>query len=128
MNFSIKTRIMIILLVGCLSATIVGVLGMAGMKSANDEINNMYMENMASSIQINQIRNLMRENRIQMLLALQHNPANPEIVKLHDHGIEFHMSTVEKNIEEMAAIWKEYSSKPVSAEEKKNGSITQKKA
>ena len=119
MNFSIKTRIMIILLVGCLSVTIVGFLGLAGMKSADDEIDNMYKENMSSIIQINQIMNLMRDNRIQLLLSLQHNPAVPEVLKLHDHNMDFHISTVDKNIEEITAIWKEYSGRPASDEEKK---------
>jgi len=119
MNFSIKTRILVILLVGCLSVTIVGVMGLAGMKSADDEIDVVYKENLVNITHFSKIMALMRDNRIQMLLALQHNPASPEIVKLHDHAVELHLGTVEKNLEEIESVWKEYlKSAALSAEEK----------
>ncbi len=120
MNFSIKTRIMIILLVGCLSVTVVGVLGLAGMKSADNEIDTVYRENLVNITQISQIMGLMRDNRIQLLLSLQHNPASPEIVKLHDHALDQHINSVDKNIEEISAIWKEYTSgSTLSSDEKR---------
>jgi methyl-accepting chemotaxis protein len=118
MNFSIKTKILIILLVGCISVTTAGVLGLFGMKSADDAIEELYKENLTNVNQISQIMGLMRDNRIQLLLALQHNPDNPAIVALHDHAMEQHLNSVEKNIEEITAIWKEYTSGTLSAEEK----------
>ena len=118
MNLSIKNKIMIILLVGCLSVTIVGILGLMGMKTADDEIESLYKKNLTSVMQINQIMGLMRDNRVQLLLALQHNPDTPEILKLHDHALEQHLNSTNKNIEEIGAIWKEYTSQLASAEEK----------
>ena len=119
MNLSIKTKIMIILLVGCLSVTVVGVLGLTGMKSAGDKIDAVYKENMVNLTQISQIMGLMRDNRIQLLLSLQHDPAKPEILQLHDHALEQHINLVDKNIEEITAIWKEYTSgNTLNAEEK----------
>lgn len=119
MSLSIKTKIMIILLVGCLSMTVVGILGLTGMKSADDEIDAVYKENLLNITHISQIMGLMRDNRVQLLLALQHNPAAPEIVKLHDHTLETHINSVDKNIEDITAIWKEYTSgNAISAEEK----------
>jgi len=119
MNFSIKTKIMIILLVGCVSVTVVGIIGLFGMKSADDGIETLYKTNMSNVMQIDKIMGLMKDNRIQLLLSLQHDPANPETVKLHDHALAQHLNAVEKNLEEIDAIWKEYVSKPASAEEKK---------
>ena len=107
------------MLVGCLSVAIAGALGLMGMKSSNDEIETLYKENLTNITQISQIMSLMRENRIQLLLALQHNPENPEIVKLHDHAMEQHLNSVDKNIEEINAIWKEYTSGQLSPEERK---------
>ena len=120
MNFSIKTKLIIILLVACVSVTVAGVIGLAGMKSSNDSIEIMYKENLVNTAQISQIMALMRDNRIQLLLALQHDPANPEIVKMHDHPLTFHTDQVVKNIEEISVIWKEFTSGgTLSAEEKK---------
>ena len=119
MNLSIKTKILIILLVGCVSVTIAGVLGLVGMKSANKTIEGLYKENLTNVTQISQIMGLMRDNRIQLLLALQHNPENPNIVKLHDHATGQHLDSVVKNIEEITSIWKEYSSSALSADEKR---------
>ena len=119
MNFRIKTKIMIIMLVGCLSVTITGILGLAGMKHSNSEIETLYRKNMINVMRISQITGLMRDNRIQLLLALQHNPNNPEIVKLHDHHIDKHLQSVNDNIKEIADIWKEYTSGDLSPTEKK---------
>ncbi len=119
MNFSIKSKIMVIMLVGCLSVIIAGVLGLSGMKHADDEIEVLYKENLVQLTQISKIMGLMRDNRVQLLLALQHNPASPEIVKLHDHATEQHLDTVTKNIEEITALWKEYTSGNLTADEKK---------
>ena len=116
---NIKTKILVILLVGCISVTIAGVLGLVGMKSANSAIEELYKKNLTNVTQINQIIGLMRDNRIQLLLSLQHNPENPEIVKLHDHATEQHLNSVEKNIEEISAIWKEYTGGALSADEKR---------
>ncbi|MBT0664990.1 methyl-accepting chemotaxis protein [Geobacter pelophilus] len=119
MNFSIKTKILIILLVGCISVVVAGVLGLVGMKASNRQIETLYKKNMASVIQLSQIRGLMRDNRIQLLLSLQHDPKSPDIVKLHDHALPFHTDQVMKNIEEITAVWKEYTIGPMSGEEKK---------
>ena len=115
---SIKIKILIILLVGCISVTIAGVLGLVGMKSADDAIEHMYKENLTNVTQISQVMGLMRDNRIQLLLTLQHNPETPDIVKLHDHAMDLHLNSVEKNIEEITAIWKEYTSGDLTSEEK----------
>lgn len=108
MSLSIKSKILIILLVGCLSVVISGVLGLVGMKGSDNKIEDLYKENLTNVARFSQIMGLMRDNRIQLLLALQHNPAAPEIVALHDHATELHLSTVKKNIEEITVVWKEY--------------------
>lgn len=119
MSINIKTKIIIILLVGCVSVIGAGILGLVGMKSANSAIEELYKENLTNVTQLSQVMGLMRDNRVQLLLALQHNPGNPDIVKLHDHAMEQHLNSVEKNIEEITAIWKEYTSGVLSADEKR---------
>jgi len=118
MSFSIKSKIVIIVLAGCVSVTVAGTLGLIGMKSSNSQIETLYKQNLTSVTQLSQIMGLMRDNRIQLLLSLQHDPKSPDIVKLHDHALNFHTDQVIKNIEEISAIWKEYANGPMSAEEK----------
>lgn len=119
MTFNIKTKILIILLVGCLSVIFAGVLGLVGMKKSNAEIEGIYKENMTNALKVGRIMEMMRDNRIHTLLALQHNPATPEIVKLHDHAITFHTDIVKKNIEEITRLWGDYTSGTLSEMEKK---------
>jgi methyl-accepting chemotaxis protein len=119
MSFSIKSKILIILLTGCISVIIAGALGLVGMKGSNTEIETMYKENILTVVRLNKIMGMMRDNRIQLLLSLQHNPVNPEIVKMHDHEIPFHTDQVLKNIEEITALWKEYISGDLNGEERK---------
>jgi len=119
MNLSIKYKILIIMLIGFVSVTAAGVLGLIGMNKSNAEIDNLYKENLTNVLSIDQITNLMRDNRIQLLLSLQHDPRNPEIVKLHDHTLQFHTDQVIKNIEEITAIWKTYTAGVLSADERK---------
>jgi len=119
MNFSIKTKIMIIMMVGCLSVIVAGILGLVGMKQSDNDIETLYKENIRAIADISQIMSLMRENRIQLLLALQHDPKNPAIVAMHDHTLTFHSDQVMKNIEQINSIWKEYAASPMGVEEKK---------
>ena len=37
---------------------------------------------------------ILRDNRVQFLLTLQHNPEHAEIVKLHDHETDFHLNNI----------------------------------
>ena len=117
-NYSIKTKILLILFVGLLSMGIIGAIGLFGMKNSSKEIETLYKENLTNVTQLSQIMGLMRDNRIQLLLALQHDPKNPDILKMHDHALTFHTDQIVKNIEELSQIWKEYTSGEMSKEEK----------
>lgn len=107
------------MLAGCISVIIAGALGLSGMKHADDSIETLYKENLTNVTQINQIMGLMRDNRIQLLLSLQHDPHNPDILKMNDHELKFHTDQVLKNIEKITEIWKEYSNGKFSADKKK---------
>ena len=118
MNLSIKSKLVVILLIGCISVIVAGVLGLAGMNRSNNQIESLYKEKMMSVIKLSNVMGLMRDNRVQLLLVLQHDPANPETVKLHDHPLTFHTDQVMKNIEEIAKVWGEFGTIKLSGEEK----------
>ncbi len=119
MNFSIKAKILVITLVGCFSVVVAGGVGLMGMKASNDEMETLYSENMTNVLRLTRITQLMRDNRIQVLLALQHNPNNPGLIKLHDHPMTVHIDAVKKNIQEITALWKIYTGGTLSPKEKK---------
>jgi methyl-accepting chemotaxis protein len=107
---TIKRKIQLILLGGWVFISLTGIFGLIGMRDSNNEIQTIYQENLMIIQKIGRVTELMRNNRIQLLLALQHDPANSEVVKLHDHELTVHTDLVVKNIEEMSSIWKEFSS------------------
>ena len=116
---SIKTKLFIMMVTGCVAVLLVSALGLFGIKHSNNDIQDIYAENMSNVLEISRIMELMRDNRIHLLLALQHNPKEPHIVKLHDHPTTFHSDIVKKNIEEISTIWTKYTGRPMDAEEKK---------
>lgn len=119
MNLSIKSKIMLILLVGTLSVAVAGILGLAGMRASNNKIKALYQESLTQSAQLGELMALLRDNRIQLLLTLQHDPGNPEIVNMHDHGQEMHTDKVTKCIEEINGIWAAYAGGNLGPEERK---------
>ena len=116
---TIRRKIQLILLGGWLFISLTGILGLIGMRASNNEIQTIYQENLTTIQKIGRVTELMRNNRIQLLLALQHDPANPEIMKLHDHELTVHTDLVMKNIDEISAVWKEVLSSNLDNEEKK---------
>ncbi len=50
---------------------------------------------------------IIRDNRVQFLLSLQHNPTQPDIVKLHDHQTEFHLNNITKGRERVELLWQD---------------------
>jgi hypothetical protein len=56
---------------------------------------------------------VIRDNRVQFLLTLQHNPEHPEIVKLHDHQTDFHLNNILKGRERVEFLWKDLMANPV---------------
>jgi len=116
---TIKRKIQLILLGGWVFISLTGVFGLIGMRESNNEIQTIYKENLTIIQKIGRVTELMRNNRIQLLLALQHDPANPEVVKLHDHELNVHTDLVVNNIEEISSIWKEVTSANLDTEGRK---------
>jgi methyl-accepting chemotaxis protein len=118
MNLSIKARIMMMLLVSWLSVAVVGVIALVGLHNSDEDIEHLYKERMGRLSDINRIMALMRDNRIQLLLSLQHDPSNAGILKLHDHALEMHTDQASKNIQEIDTIWGEFMKRPMTPEGK----------
>ena len=103
----IKTKIILAVALMSLLMIIIGVIGLVGFSQNNHELEQVYSVNVKNSGLLNKIDGLMRANRIQMLLALQHDPKN-EFSVLHEHPTEAHTDLAKQYIAEINQHWKEY--------------------
>ncbi|SNB46527.1 methyl-accepting chemotaxis protein [Geobacter sp. DSM 9736] len=118
MKLSIKSKLIAVVTMFVLLLVVVGALGLRGMKLSNEALEAMYNEELTSAIEFGKIMGLMRDNRVQLLLSLQHDE-RMETSKLHDHPLNTHTEKVMQNIEEINRLWAEYSKLPKSEEEQK---------
>ncbi|SFP37465.1 methyl-accepting chemotaxis protein [Pseudomonas borbori] len=106
-NLSIKTRLIALISLLALLMVVMGVLGLKGMSNSNTSLNAVYRDQLVSTGRIGQIMSLLRDNRIQVLLALQHDPRSG-YKSLHQHPVDLHVDMIDANIEKISAIWQAY--------------------
>ena len=107
MALTIKARLIALVALTTIFITIIGVSGLIQLGGVNRKLGVMYQENMVGTDHLSAIGMLMRENRIQLLLATQHDPSL-ESSKLHDHPVAVHLDQVDKNIVEIGKKWEAY--------------------
>ena len=107
MNLNIKSKLLGMTVVLLVLMVAVGVTGLYGFRQSNTALEGVFQVNMKNSVLLTKIDGLMRANRIQMLLALQHDPKN-EFSSLHEHPTSTHTDLARKYITEIDQLWKEY--------------------
>ncbi|MDX9944263.1 MAG: methyl-accepting chemotaxis protein [Azonexus sp.] len=95
-SLSLRSRIWATMGVLVLLMLVLGFFGMTGQKSASEQLDAMYRDNLQPSNAVNQMMSLLADNRSQIMLALQHDPDSP-FNKLHDHPIDLHIEATLKN-------------------------------
>jgi len=103
----IKTKIVAGVGFMSLFMIVIGIVGLIGFAESNRALEHVYTVNMKNSGLLSKINGLMRANRIQMLLALQHDPKS-EFSSLHEHPTSTHTDLAKKSIAECESAWKEY--------------------
>jgi len=86
---------------------VVAALGVWGMGQTNSEVGKLYTDRLQPTQSLGVIGKLMADNRSQVLLALQHDPAG-QYANLHDHPLDFHLKQIDANIAEITAQWEVY--------------------
>src|SRR5574343_434616 len=74
----------------------VGLIGLHGLSESNERLERLYKEMLTPSNLASKIMFLLADNRSQIMLALQHDPANPS-ARLHEHPLELHIDNTLKN-------------------------------
>ncbi len=110
MNFTIKSKLFGVTFSLLLLMVTIGVMGLYGFRQSNRELEKVFQVNMKKTALLSKIDGLMRANRIQMLLALQHDSKN-EFSVLHEHPTTAHTDLAKKYMSEMDQLWSEYTAK-----------------
>ena len=116
-RLSIKMRLIILVSFAALLLLTVGALGVSAMHRAEDSLKDVYEHRLIPSVQLSQIIELMRENRSQLLFALQHDP-DSKTADWHKHSVALHLDKVEKNIAEISQIWEQFVAADLSPDER----------
>ena len=104
---TIKAKLIIMSGIACLFMIIIGFSGLAALRSSNAKLGLMYKENLVGVEHLGIIGDLMRDNRILLLLSIQHDP-RLDSSKLHNHPVTMHLDQIVKNTEEIEKNWAEY--------------------
>lgn len=116
---NLKSKIVLVMITGWVATLAAGGIGLMGMRKSDQGMEDLYKNKVKNILTLNKLMDLMQNSRIQLLLALQHNPANPDIVRLHDHQLAMHTDIASKNIEEIPTVFKEYMTGTLNPEERK---------
>ena len=116
-NYSIKWRIWALLGLLMLALIAVAFAGLSLATHANQSGRETYETSMRPQQKIARILALMSDNRSQIMLALQHDPANPNSSR-HDHAITLHTDTVARNNATITSLWDDYAKMIDNPEEK----------
>jgi len=117
-NLSFKARLVMLVSLTAVLMVGIGSMGLKGMLDSNESLDSLYHDRLVGTGQVGQIMALMRDNRVQLLMALQHDPQN-SFKDLHTHPITLHSDIVQDNIAKIGAIWQDYLTHPRGAEEQR---------
>jgi methyl-accepting chemotaxis protein len=117
-NMKVGQRLAI--LIGCAVLALAGIaaIGIAGISTMLGSVEELYGHNLRTTEQLVRIQWLMGDNRAQIMLALQHDPAGRH-AKLHQDAIGLHLDQVVRNRDEISAIVKEMQRHAMEPEERK---------
>lgn len=106
-NLALKTKMIAGFGVLLAALAIIAGVGLWGMGQTNESNSRLYNFRLQPTQALASIGKLMADNRSQLLLALQHDPNNPN-AKLHDHSVDVHLKQIEANIAEVSVQWDVY--------------------
>ncbi len=116
-RFSVRVRLMAIMAFVAALLTGGAVVGIGGISMSNDALDSTYRNRLEPVDMLWNITTLMNENRAQVMLALQHNPAS-SFAKYHDHPVTMHTDAIARNRDEITAIWTEFAKRDLTPAER----------
>lgn len=117
-RFSIKTRLIGLLVLLASMAVGLPMAGLNGMRTSNAVIDRMYNNMLLPIDKLGDINNHMHNARAQLLLALQHEPGSA-FEKAHDHPSSMHFDRVDKSVSIIRERLSDYQRIPMSKEQQR---------
>ena len=111
---TLKARLIGIMAFMALMIAALALLGIYGLSLSNRSLETAYADHLGPAVAIARMVERMGDNRAQIMLALQHNPANA-YSKMHDHAMEMHTDATMKNreiIETLRATYEKTAKNP----------------
>lgn len=103
-SLALRFRLWSMMLVLAALVAIVGFVGLAGQKNSNDQLEAIFSSNLLPANAVNRAMFLLSDSRAQIMLGLQHDPANVNS-NLHDHPLSMHLDTIAKNQSELDGLF-----------------------
>ena len=121
-HVNIRMRLMAVM--GLMALLILGgaILGIGSLIQSSDALTAAYINHLKPAVAIAKMVDRLGDNRAQIMLGLQHDPANP-YSKMHDHPIDRHIDRALKNRELVEALRREYVANRKTAEEERLAKI-----
>ena len=115
-RLTIRARLLAVM--GFMALMLVGgsFVGLGGTALSNQALDFSYRNRLEPVDILWKITALMNENRAQVMLALQHNAANP-FSTMHDHPLTMHTDAIVKNRDEITAQWEEFKKRELAPEQ-----------
>lgn len=106
-GFSLKNKLTAGFGVVLAALLLVAGLGIWGGSDTYRTANQLYVRHLDATRALGDYRKLIADNRVQVLLALQHDPAGQN-AHLHDHPLDFHLKHINANLSAVDEIWAGY--------------------
>jgi len=78
-------------------------LGWLGLAAARDSLQSVHDGSLVPVMKVIRFRELLNANRVELLLALQHDPRGP-LLSAHDHAVDVHLEHIESNAAEQERL------------------------
>ncbi|WP_298399617.1 methyl-accepting chemotaxis protein [uncultured Azonexus sp.] len=116
-SLSLRARIWATMAALVVLMSTIGIVGLTSLKSTDEELIALYNENLVPSNVVNRMMFLLSDNRSQIMLGLQHDPAS-QFAKLHDHPIDLHIDNTLNNRKEINELLDRLKATPLTDKEK----------
>lgn len=113
-TLALRTRLWIATAIILALMLVTGAIGIHGVSDSKQQLQALYQEQLQPSNIASKMMFLLADNRSQIMLALQHDPASPN-ARLHEHPLSQHIDATLKNREEINALLTALQSLPQSA-------------
>ncbi|MCB1849977.1 MAG: methyl-accepting chemotaxis protein [Gammaproteobacteria bacterium] len=116
-RLKISTRVFMLAGTGVLMLLAAGLFGLNGLSQTDDAMRDLYENAMGHTVRAGKIVSLFNRINVQLLLALQHDPAGG-FADMHDHAVQKHLDSVDGMLTELDKIISEIVASDLVDEEK----------